>query len=173
MGTEPPEEYDDVNEEAVRDWKEDTTTRQRIKVVIKRTRKSKPVSDIAERARASEPVVRDELDELAEIGLVEKTETGKGAIYKRNDQMYIYNQVVKLHEAYDEDELVAKLQELKDTVKTFREKHGVESPPELAQKLEPDDKEGWEDHTTWQTAQKNLYLTKAAISFYDARKVVV
>ena len=49
----------------------------------------------------------------------------------------------------------------------------VESPAELAQQLDPDDHEGWEDHTTWQTAQKNLYLAKAAISFYDAEKVVV
>lgn len=173
METEPPEEYDDVNEAVARDWMEDTTTRQRIKAIIKRTREPKPVSDIAERARASEPVVRDELDELAEIGLVEKTETGQGAVYKRNDQMYIYNQVIKLNETYDEDQLVANLQELKGTIQTLREKHGVESPTELAQQLEPDDEDGWEDHTTWQTAEKNLYLTKAAISFYDARKVVV
>jgi len=38
--------------------------------------------------------------------------------------------------------------------------------------LDPDDTEGWEDHTTWQTAQKNLYLAKAAISFSDARKAI-
>jgi hypothetical protein len=44
---------------------------------------------------------------------------------------------------------------------------------ELAQELEPNDTEGWEDHRTWQTAQKNLYLAKTAISFYDAQKVVV
>jgi DNA-binding transcriptional ArsR family regulator len=141
--------------------------------VITRTTEPQPASEIAERAKASEPVVRDELTELTEIGLVEKTESGQGALYKRNDQMYIYQQVVQLREEYDEAELVEQLQTLKQTVSDIRSKHGVESPAELAQELDPGDTDGWGDHTTWQTAQKNLYLTKAAISFSDAEKVVV
>lgn len=172
MNPDPIEEYDDVNEAAIADWKRETTTRERIKLVITRTTEPTPASKIAEKARASKPVVRDELNELIELGLVEKIDGGQGALYKRNDQMYIYQQVVKLHEEYSEDELVETLQELKQTVQDIRTRHGVESPAELAQRLDPDDTDGWEDHTTWQTAQKNLYLAKAAISFYDARKVV-
>ncbi|MFD1588223.1 ArsR family transcriptional regulator [Halorientalis brevis] len=173
MKSDPIEEYDDVNEAAVADWKSETTTRERIKAVITRTTEPTPASEIAEQARASKPVVRDELTELTEIGLVEKIEGGQGALYKRNDQMYIYQQVLKLHDEYSEDELIETLQELKQTVSEIRTTYGVESPAELAQQLDPDDHEGWDDHTTWQTAQKNLYLTKAAISFHDARKVVV
>lgn len=172
MKIEPPAEYDDVNEAAIAEWKQETTTRERIRSVIQRIREPTPASAIAERARASEPVVRDALAELADLGLVETLDAGQGALYKRNDQMHIYRQVIDLQETYDEDELVAKLQDLKETVNTFREKYAVESPTELAQELEPDDAEGWEDHTTWQTAQKNLYLAKAAISFYDAERVV-
>lgn len=172
MKSDPIEEYDDVNEASVDDWKRETTTRERIKAVITRTTEPTPVSKIAEKARASKPVVRDELNELTEIGLVEKIDGGQGALYKRNDQMYIYQQVLKLQEEYSEDELVGTLQELKQTVNEIRTTYGVESPAELAQQLAPDDQEGWEDHTTWQTAQKNLYLAKAAISFYDARNVV-
>ena len=172
MTFDPTEEYDDVNEAAVTDWKKQTTTRERIKVVIERTTEATPASEIAEKARASPPVVRDELNDLTEMGLVEKIDGGQGALYKRNDQMYIYQQVLELHEEYSEDELVETLQDLKQTVNEIRTKHGVESPAELAQQLDPDDQEGWEDHTTWQTAQKNLYLAKAAISFYDARKVI-
>lgn len=167
------EEYENVNEAVVADWKSETTTRERIKAVITRTTEPTSVAAIAEKARASQPVVRDELNELAEIGLVETIDSGQGALYKRNDQMYIYQQVLKLQEEYEEEELVEKLQELKQTVSDIRAKHGVESPAELAQQLDPDDHDGWEDHTTWQTAQKNLYLAKAAISFHDASKVVV
>lgn len=166
-------EYDDVNEAAVSDWKSETTTRERIKAVITRTTEPTPASEIAEKARASQPVVRDELTDLTEIGLVEKIDGGQGALYKRNDQMYIYRQVLKLHDEYSEDELVEALQDLKQTVTDIRAKHGAESPAELAQQLDPDDDEGWDDHRTWQTAQKNLYLAKAAISFYDAQKAVV
>ncbi|RLM96987.1 ArsR family transcriptional regulator [Haloarcula sp. Atlit-7R] len=173
MNPDSIEEYDDVNEAVVTDWKSETTTRERIKSVITRTTEATPASEIADKARASEPVVRDELTELAEIGLVEKIDGGQGALYKRNDQMYIYRQVLKLQDEYSEDELVETLQDLKQTVSEIRTKHGVESPAELAQQLDPDDHGGWEDHTTWQTAQKNLYLAKAAISFYDAEKVVV
>lgn len=173
MQIEPPSEYDDVNEAVVEEWKQDTTTRERIRSVVQRIREPTAASDIAERARASEPVVRDTLADLAEIGLVETQETGQGTLYKRNDQMYIYRQVLELQNEYDEDELVAQLQTLKDTVSTFRDEYSVESPTELAQKLDPDDTTGWDDHTTWQTAQKNLYLAKAALSFYDAQRVVV
>jgi DNA-binding transcriptional ArsR family regulator len=172
MNFDPTEEYDDVNEAAVSDWKDETTTRERIKAVITRTTEPTPASEIAEKARASQPVVRDELKELTDIGLVETIDSGQGALYKRNDQMYIYQQVLKLQEEYSEDELIETLQELKQTVQDIRTKYGVESPAELAQQLNPDDQDGWDDHTTWQTAQKNLYLAKAAISFYDARKVV-
>jgi DNA-binding transcriptional ArsR family regulator len=172
MSSDPIEEYNDVNEAAVADWKSETTTRERIKAIITRTTEPTPASEIAEKARASKPVVRDELNELTELGLVEKIDGGQGALYKRNDQMYIYQQVLKLHDEYSEDELIETLQELKQTVQDIRTKYGVESPAELAQQLNPDDQDGWDDHTTWQTAQKNLYLAKAAISFYDARKVV-
>ena len=173
MNYEPTEEYDDVNEAAVSDWKSETTTRERIKAVIKRTTEPTPASEIAEKAKASPPVARDELNELTAIGLVEKIDGGQGALYKRDDQMYIYQQVLKLHDEYSEEELVESLQDLKQTVNEIRTKHDVESPAELAQQLDPDDHEGWEDHRTWKTAQKNLYLTKVAISFYDARNVVL
>lgn len=173
MSFDPTDEYDDVNEASISDWKSETTTRERIKTVVKRTTEPTPASEIAEKARASSPVTRDELNELSEIGLVEKIDAGQGALYKRDDQMYIYQQVLKLHDEYSQEELVASLQDLKGTVNEIRTKHGVESPAELAQQLDPDDHEGWDDHTTWQTAQKNLYLAKAAISFNDACKEVV
>lgn len=172
MDVEPPPEYEDVNEAAVAEWKRETTTRERIRSVVQRVRDPTPASRIADRARASEPVVRDTLADLVDLGLVETRETGQGTLYKRNDRMYIYRQVSELHETYDEDELVAELQDLKETVNTLRDKYGVESPAELAQELDPGDAEGWEDHSVWQTARKNLYLAKAAISFYDARRVV-
>ncbi|MFC6977138.1 winged helix-turn-helix domain-containing protein [Halomicroarcula sp. GCM10025709] len=94
MNFDPTEKYDDVNEAAVSDWKDETTTRERIKVVITRTTEPTPASEIAEKARASQPVVRDELKELTDIGLVETIDSGQGALYKRNDQMYIYQQVL-------------------------------------------------------------------------------
>jgi len=173
MQIEPPEEYDNVNEEVVEEWVEETTTRERIRSVIQRTHEPTPASVVAERARASEPVVRDTLADLVDMGLVQSQETGQGRLYKRNDQMYIYQQVVEIQNQYTESELVAQLQSLKETVNSFRAEYTVESPTELAQELDPTDSEGWDDHTMWQTTQKNLYLVKAALSFYDAQRVVV
>jgi len=172
MEIDSPPDYKDVNQVAIEDWKAETTTRERIRTVVQRIQDPTSAAAIAEQAYASEPVVRDALADLVDLGVVETLETTQGTLYKRNDHMYIYRQVVKLHEAYDEDELVTELQTLKETVNTWRDKHDVESPTELAQKLEPDDTEGWEDHTAWQTAEKNLYLTKVAISFYDASRVL-
>lgn len=172
MDIESPPPYEDVNEAAVSDWKQSTTTRERIRAVIQRVQEPTPASAIADRARASKPVVRDTLADLADLGVVETLETGQGTLYKRNDQMYLYREIVELTETYEQDELVANLQEIKETVNRLRAKHDAESPAELAQTLDPDDSAGWEDHTKWQTAQKNLYLVKAAISFTDASKAL-
>lgn len=172
MTTPRTDEYEVVNEAAASDWTRETTTRERIKAAITRTTEPTSVAEIAHQARASKPVVRDELTALTELGLVEKIEDGQAVRYKRNDQTYVYQQVLKLQEEYTEDELVEQLQALKQTVADIRSKHGVESPAELAQQLAPDDREGWDDHTTWQTAQKSLYLAKAALSFADASNVV-
>lgn len=168
MDIDAPASYEDVNETAVREWTRETTTRERIRAVVQRIRDPTPASTIADRAHASEPVVRETLADLADLGLVETVETGQGTLYKRDDRMAIYRQVVSLQESYDQEELVAELQTLKETVATLRDEYGVETPAELAKKLDPDDTDGWEDHTRWQTARKNLYLAKTAISFNDA-----
>lgn len=172
MAIDPPPEYEDVNETVIAEWKQETTTRERVRSVVQRIQEPTLASTIADRARASEPVARDTLADLNDLGVVATLETGHGTLYKRNDQMDIYRQIVEIHKTYDEGQLVARLQELKGTVNALRDKYGVESPTELAQELDPDDADSWEDHTKWQTAQKNLSLAKAAISFYDAERVV-
>jgi len=47
--------------------------------------------------------------------------------------MHIYQEVLKLHDEYSEDELVETLQDLKQAVNEVQTKHGVKSPAELAQ----------------------------------------
>ena len=173
MTIDPPPAYDDVNAAAVEAWKNDTTARERIRAVVQRIQEPTGAADIAAQARASEPVVRDTLAELADLGVVETIDTGRGTQYKRHDQMHIYRQIIRLQQEYDEPDLLAELQALKTTVNEFREAYGVESPTELAGELDPDDTDGWDDHTAWQTAERNLYLTKAALSFRDATKAVV
>ncbi|RJX49373.1 DUF7342 family protein [Halonotius pteroides] len=168
MDVTPPAEYDDVNAAAVAAWTDETTARDRVRAVVQRIDEPTPAAEIATRARASEPVVRGTLTDLVDLGIVEAVDAGQGSLYKRHDQMYIYRQVLKLQAAYDERELLSELKTLKTTVQEFRDTYGVESPTELAGVLDPDDTDGWDDHTTWQTAEKNLYLTKAALSFHDA-----
>ena len=172
MDVTPPAEYDDVNAAAVAAWTDETTARDRVRAVIRRIDEPTPAAEIATRARASEPVVRDTLADLVDLGIVETIDAGQGSLYKRHDQMHIYRQVLKLQAAYDERELISELKTLKTTVQEFRDTYGVESPTELAATLDPDDTDGWDDHTTWQTAEKNLYLTKVALSFHDATRAV-
>ena len=116
MTIDSPPDYEDVNQAAIEDWKAETTTRERIRAVVQRIQEPTSAAAIAKQAYASEPVVRDALADLVDLGVIETLETTQGTLYKRNDQMYIYRQVVELHEAYDEDELVTELQALKQTV---------------------------------------------------------
>ncbi len=179
---EPPEEFADVNEVVGNEWEAETTPYERIRHVIAHTYSPVSADAVAEDARTAPKTARKHLNTLAEEGFVE-TETGEhgGTLYRRSPESLVVEQAVDILEHVSTDELVARIQEMREQLFEYQSKFGVESPEQLAvdrtnQALaasestpdEPDPKTIRE----WKTLRRNLAFANAALSIGNAEQFV-
>ena len=178
----PPEEFADVNEVVGNEWEAETTPYERIRHVIAHTYSPVSADAVAEDARTAPKTARKHLNTLAEEGFVE-TETGEhgGTLYRRSPESLVVEQAVDILEHVSTDELVARIQEMREQLSEYQSKFGVESPEQLAvdrtnQALaasestpdEPDPKKIRE----WKTLRRNLAFANAALSIGNAEQFV-
>ena len=178
----PPEEFADVNEVVGNEWEAETTPYERIRHVIAHTYSPVSADAVAEDARTAPKTARKHLNTLAEEGFVE-TETGEhgGTLYRRSPESLVVEQAVDILEHVSTDELVARIQEMREQLFEYQSKFGVESPEQLAvdrtnQALaasestpdEPDPKTIRE----WKTLRRNLAFANAALSIGNAEQFV-
>ena len=178
----PPEDFADVNEVVGNDWEAETTPYERIRHVIAHTYSPVSADAVAEDARTAPKTARKHLNTLAEEGFVE-TETGEhgGTLYRRSPESLVVEHAVDILEHVSTDELVARIQEMREQLSEYQSKFGVESPEQLAvdrtnQALaasestpdEPDPKKIRE----WKTLRRNLAFANAALSIGNAEQFV-
>lgn len=75
------DDFDDIDEFAAAEWKEQTTADERIRTVISRTTIPKSARDIADTALVSETNARTLLNKLAEDGIVRRHQTDSETLY--------------------------------------------------------------------------------------------
>jgi predicted ArsR family transcriptional regulator len=156
----------DVNEATIDEWKEDTTTFDRVRHVIDVTTEPQTASKIADRARVSEPTARKYLSALAETGRVKVVNTDSGARYMRAPQMLAIRRISAIHREHTKTEIRDAIHDLKEELNEFREQYDVTDVDELALELDAGD-DGWQDVTRWQQVKQNLEIAQAALSLYD------
>ena len=161
----------DANEAAVQEWKAATTAFERVESVLGRTTDWQSASAIADRARVSEPTARKHLTALAESGRASTTETGVATQFRRNPDRRRLERVQRLADEHSTAELARAIREMKTRIRGFEDEHGATSPEELVDELEPDDDEGWDALSRWQTTRQNLAFAKTALSFKETRHV--
>lgn len=166
--SETPERFweGDVNEAVVEEWKEDTTAFDRVRQVIDTTTDPQPASEIADRARVSEPTARKYLTTMTETGRVKSVSTDTGTEYMRSPQTIAMKRIAAIHREHTKDEVRAAIQRLREQLSDLQEKHEVPSVDELTLELDADD-EGWQDVDRWQQIEENLEIAEAALSLYD------
>jgi len=152
----------DINEQVIDEWKSSTTARERVKEILEETTTYSKVSTIADRARVSEPTTRKYLNELVEEGIGTTDQDGRTTLYIRNQARLVDRRIEELRTTCSHQELVEGIQEMKESIATFRATYDVESPEDLVIELEPGD-EGWSDVGQWQSTRRNLAIAKAAI----------
>lgn len=157
----------DVNDAVLEEWKAETTPFDRVKEVLLSTTAPQYAGAIADRARVSEPSARKHLRTLAEAGLADRDDTGRGTRYKRSRETVAMGRIRELHAELTKPELVEGIRDLKAEIDSYREEYGATDPDDLALELEADDDEGWRAISRWRGLEENLKIAKAALSLYD------
>jgi DNA-binding transcriptional ArsR family regulator len=156
----------DVNEAAVEDWKADTTTFERVRQIIDVTTEPQTATEIADRARVSEPTARKHLSALGKTGRVKTIAADDATRYMRAPQMLAMRRIGDIHREHTKDEIRQAIHDLKEERRTYQDRHNVGDIDELTLELEPSDG-GWADLARWQQVEQNLQIARAALALYD------
>jgi len=178
----PPREFANVNEAVGDDWEAETTPYERIRHVIAHAYGPVSADAVAEDARTAPKTARKHLNTLAKEGFVE-TETGEhgGTLYRRSPESLVVEQAADILEHVSTDELVTRIQEMREQLSEYQSKFGVESPEELvidqtnqalaASESTPDEPTP-ETIREWKTLRRNLAFANAALSIGNAEQFV-
>lgn len=125
----PPEEFADVNEAVGEEWEAETTPYERIRHVVAHTYSPVSADAVADDARTAPKTARKHLNTLADEGFVETTpgEQG-GTLYRRSPESLVVEQAADILEHVSTDELVTRIQEMREQLTEYRSEFGVDSP---------------------------------------------
>lgn len=162
------DEYEDINERVRAEWQAETTPFERVHEVIEQTDAGQSAAEIAERALVSEPTARQHCKALVNTGVAETEQEGQTTRYRRNTDHVLTSRIHELRAETTRSQLVESIAEMKAEVRGYEEEYDVLSPEELARDLDPEETDGWEDLTDWQTTRKHLALAQAALAYDEA-----
>lgn len=179
--TPPPEPFDDVNEEVVKEWKQETSPYTRIREIIGHAYTPQPVASIATQAHVSEKTARKHLNTLAADGFVSTQPGDHGAtLYSRSSESLVVEQATDILEELSVAELRERVSELRSTIRDFQETYDAESPEELSvkaadetlttQNVDHDQVDA--DLLEWKTTRRNLAFANAALSISSAQRFI-
>lgn len=168
-GDGPP---DDVDRAIVEEWTDETTPFERVYQVLKRTHDPRSASEFADRARVSPTTARKHLRTLADAGQVATTRDGRTTLYCRSETAVVVEHARALLAEHTTAELAKAVADMKASIATWREEHGVESPAELARELDAvdPDEEGGALVREWETTRRNLALAEVALAVEEASR---
>ncbi|MCD2203794.1 winged helix-turn-helix domain-containing protein [Halobacterium sp. KA-6] len=164
---------DDVNEQVKADWKDDATPFERVYEIVEQTHDGQSAAEIADRALVSEPTARRHSKTLVNSGFAETEQDGQTTLYKRNSDRVLMSRIRELREEVDRPELLDSIKEMKTEIRRYEDRYDVVSPEELAQQLDADETEGWDDLTAWRTTRQNLAVAQAALAYDEASHQLV
>ena len=156
----------DVNEQVEAEWIEETMPGERVRSVIKHTYVPESVRYISDRARTSEETAHKHLLHLVEDGFVEETDDPeRGTMYRRSPESLVLEQARDIRDRVDADTLVARVAEMQERIREYREETGADTPEDVALQDQLLDKETLRD---WQTTRRNLAFARVALALSAA-----
>lgn len=146
-------------------WQEDRTTFQRVYDVLAGTHEPATAKEFGEWADCSTNGARRALEQLAEMGIADRTDT-RPATYRRNASYFRWKRIEKLAQDRTPDELRDRVDELIEDDKAFQEKHGVPDPDAVVVEDTTNHEqlhERWDDLTEWRTIRRDISLLERAV----------
>ncbi|MEZ3163882.1 transcriptional regulator [Halorubrum sp. RMP-47] len=178
----PPATFTDINEAVGTDWESNTTPYERIRHVISHTYSPLSADTVADNARTAPKTARKHLNALADEGFVETTPGEHGSTqYRRSPESLVVEQASDILEHVSTDELVARIQDMREQLTDYQAEFGVESPEELAvsqtnqalaESGDPQAEIDPERVREWKTLRRNLAFANAALSIDTAEQFV-
>ena len=178
----PPDEFADINEAVGEEWESETTPYERIRHVVAHTYSPVSADEVAADARTAPKTARKHLNTLADEGFVETTpgEQG-GTLYQRSPESLVVEQAAEILDNVSTDELVTRIQEMREQLTEYQAEFGVDSPEELAvtqtnqdlaESGSPQNEIDPETIREWKTLRRNLAFANAALSIGNAEQFV-
>lgn len=157
----------DVNEAVIEEWKAETTPFERIRDVLHSTTEPQYATQLADRARVSEPTARKHLEILTEAGIAETATTGHGTQYKRSRQTVAMQRIRDLHAQLTREELANGIQDLRERIQDYQNEYDAADPDDLAIQFTSVDDAEWDVIAEWRALGRDLDVAQAALALYD------
>ncbi|WP_248516275.1 winged helix-turn-helix domain-containing protein [Salinarchaeum laminariae] len=161
--------FEDIDDFAAAEWKNETTADERIRTVINKTTVLKSAGDIADAALVSETKARATLNKLAEEGIVRSHQTDSGKLYARDPEWHLLKQIRQLAGS---ETLVDQIQRVKQEIAAYNAKYDATDPAELLVSDKDLDQDELDDVSHWRTAERELGYLRAAYRFKEAKDTV-
>jgi len=161
------DDFEDIDEFAAAEWKNETTADERIRTVINGTTILKSAGDIADIALVSETKARATLNKLAEEGIVSSQQTDSGKLYARDPEWHLLKQIRQLAGS---ETLVDQIQRVKQEIAAYNAKYDATDPAELLVSDTELDQDELDDVSHWRTAERELGHLRAAYRFKEAKE---
>lgn len=153
-------------------WKEHTSGRDRVRMVVETLDEPASVTRIAERADVAWGTADSELERLqAERRVRERTVDGKTA-YEPNPVQLLLDEILTLIDEHGRDELEARLVEHQSRLESLQADHDADTAAEFRQRLTDDVaaeeiREIRNVASTWESLETERRLVQHALDLYD------
>jgi len=161
------DEFENIDDFAAAEWKQETTADERIRTVINRTTNPKSAGDIADTALVSETKARTTLNKLAQEGIVRSHQTDSGKLYERDPEWHLLKQIRQLAGSKT---LVDQIQRVKQELAEYKAKYDATDPEELLISDKELNQNELDDISHWRTAKRELSHLRAAYRLKEAKE---
>ena len=154
-------------------WEENTTGRERVRMVVEVLEEPATVTAIADEADVAWETANSELERLMTENLINEYEDDGQTKYGPNLVRQFLDQVLDLIRENDREELENQLVEYQERVETLQEEYDAGSAREFRERLTEADRTAEEMReirntaSTWEALETEIRLTKHALHFYE------
>lgn len=153
-------------------WIEDTTGRERVRMVVEGIEEPATITEISEAADVAWDTANSELERMLTENVADKYEVDGQTKYGPNVVRQFLDQILDLIEENDREDLETRLVEYQERLESLQDEHGAGSADEFRKRLTDDDRTAEEMReirniaSTWEALETEIRLTKQALNFY-------
>lgn len=154
-------------------WEENTTGRERVRMVVELLEEPATVTEIADEADVAWETADSELERMTGENQATEYEDDRQTKYGPNVVRQFLDQVLDLIEENDQEELERQLVEYQERLESLQEEFGAESVGEYRKRLTGEDRTAEEMReirnvaSTWEALETEIRLRKHALNFYE------